>query len=46
MAWAAARSAWAAVVIIHATYGAAAAAIDTDAGPCHDPATNPEISDP
>jgi hypothetical protein len=33
------------VAVIHAVYGAAAAAIATDDGPCH-PAVNPEIADP
>src|SRR5437868_982398 len=34
-AWMAVSSAWSAVVLIHATYGAAAAAIAADAGPYH-----------
>jgi hypothetical protein len=40
----AACSAWAAVAFIHATYGAAAADIDIDDGPSHDP-VSPDTTD-
>jgi hypothetical protein len=36
---------WAAVADIHATDGAAAAAINIDVGPDHGPAVNPETTD-
>jgi hypothetical protein len=35
-----------AVAFIHDTYGAAAAAMDADAGPRHGPLVRPEITDP
>jgi hypothetical protein len=34
------------VALIHDTYGAAAAAIDADAGPRHGPLVRLEINDP
>jgi hypothetical protein len=34
------------VAFIHDTYGAAAATMDADAGPCHGPLVRPEITDP
>jgi len=40
-AWAAAASACPAAALNHATYGVAAAAIDSDAGPDHGPLVNP-----
>jgi hypothetical protein len=42
--WLAACSAWAAALFIQAVYGAAAAAIDADAGPCQDSAVIREIT--
>src|ERR1700733_14641925 len=45
LAWPAAHSACAAMVFIHVTYGAAAAAIRTAEGPCHGPSVTPEITD-
>ncbi len=44
-AWAAAASACPAAALNHPTYGVAAAAIDSDAGPAHGPLVNPEITD-
>jgi hypothetical protein len=44
-AWLAVSSAWMAVAFIHATYGAAAAAIDADPGPSQDPPANPETTE-
>src|SRR5262249_29376901 len=38
-------AAWPAAAVIHATYGAAAAAIAADAGPAHGPAVNPTITE-
>jgi hypothetical protein len=45
LAWAPACSACAAMAPSHATWGAAEAAIDADAGPCHAPPVSPEITD-
>ncbi len=46
LAWVAVCSACAAVVLIQAAYGAAAAAIAADDGPCHDPPVRPAIAEP
>ena len=44
-AWAEAASAWVAAAFSHPTYGTAAAAIDSDAGPVHNPLVNPETTE-
>src|SRR5689334_9561067 len=44
-AWADAASACAAAAFSHATYGTAAPAIDSDAGPVHDPLASPETTE-
>jgi hypothetical protein len=45
LTWSAACSACAAVILVHATYGAAAAAIDADDGPSQGPAVSATSSD-
>ncbi|CFE40960.1 Uncharacterised protein [Mycobacterium tuberculosis] len=42
----AAPSAWAADVLSHPMYDAAASTIAADADPCHHPTTNPDVTDP
>ena len=44
-AWTPAEAACPDAAVSHPTYGAAAAAIDADAGPAHGPAVNPTITD-
>ncbi|BCI90397.1 hypothetical protein NIIDMKKI_56030 [Mycobacterium kansasii] len=44
-AWAAAPEAWPAAALNHRAYGAAAAAIAADAGPRHEPSTNPDATE-
>jgi hypothetical protein len=45
LAWLPVSSACAAVAFIHATYGAAAAAMEADDGPCHAPLVKAETSE-
>src|SRR5947209_12507956 len=45
LAWPAACSACVAEILVHATYGAAAAAINPEAGPSHGPAVKAALSD-